>query len=146
MKPKMQFIVTCVGLVIAAGLALWAYESSKITLVTNTTDAIVRARDYARSHFELKTENPCLARPEGIVNINGQTMDQWQVCFPISDWSAASYQVYSNGRVINTNVEFDMLLAALKYNANQDDTYTNWSPVIKEKLKKIEETKKHSPN
>ncbi len=55
MKPKMQLIVTCTALVIAAGLALWGYESSKTLIsVANTDEAIIRARNYARSHIELK--------------------------------------------------------------------------------------------
>lgn len=143
MKPKMQLIVTCTALVIAAGLALWGYESSKTLIsVANTDEAIIRARNYARSHFELKTENPCLVHPDGIVNIDGQTMDQWRVCFPIDERNAASYQVYSNGRVFRSQWDLDMYLAAQEYSSTKDGFLINWPASVKEKIKMVEEARK----
>lgn len=142
-NPRTQIVYTAVGLILASSLALWGYESlSKITRVHNLSEAINRAKLCAKVNFESKAEVPCLARPDGIVNLNGQTLYQWQVCFPFNDSFASCYQVYSNGRVYRTHCDIDMFVAAQKFDSSNPDTYTNWPTPIKEKMKMVEEARK----
>ncbi len=142
-EPQTQMVNTAVGLILASSLALWGYETIKKTNhVGSTKEAITRARNHARSNFELETEEPCLARSGGIINIGGQTLDIWEVSFPRGDRYAASYYLYSNGRVYRTHCDLDMFVAAQKFDSSNPDTYTNWPTPIKEKMKMVEEVRK----
>lgn len=143
LKSNEQFILTCITLVMASLLALFLYEMNKnLSKVENLSEAVIRVRNHAKFYNELKTKEPCLAHPDGVVNVNGQTLDQWHVCFPINDWSAASYQVYSNGRVCRAHCEVDMFLAAQKLGFSKEGFLINWPASVREKMKMVEEARK----
>ncbi|MDX2107756.1 MAG: hypothetical protein SFY67_15245 [Candidatus Melainabacteria bacterium] len=144
-EQNKQFILTCFGLATAAILVFWLYDnSSKQTRVHNLSEAIARAKECAKSNFETNADNPCLAHPAGVININGHTMDQWEVWFPKDNFDANCYLVYSNGRSFKSQTFVDMFPTAQKFDPVSEDVYKNWPKPISEKLELIKKSERQN--
>mgnify|MGYP003384280715 CR=1 FL=1 len=142
-KQKNQFLAIGASLLVASLLTLFLFEMNKnLSKVNNLADAVVRAREYVKFDNELRTHNPCFAHAAGIVNIDGQVLDQWQVCFPINNRIAASYYVCSNGRVYRSHCDLDMFIAAQECHPYMNNFLINWPITIQEKLIKVDEARK----
>ncbi len=143
-KQNNQFLAIGASLLVASLFTLFLFEMNKtLSKVDNLADAVVRAREYVKFDNELRTHNPCFAHAAGIVNIDGQILNQWQVCFPINNRIAASYYVYSNGRVYRSHCDLDMFIAAQECHSYMNDFLINWPITIQEKLIKAEEAKRN---
>lgn len=135
LEQNRQSIFFGIGLAIAAIFAFWFYDnSSKQNNVHNLSEAIIRAQECAKSNYETNADNPCLAHPSGVININGQIMDRWEVWFPKDNCYANGYMVYSNGRSFKSRTSVDMFATAKKFATASEDVYKNWPKPITEKL------------
>ena len=134
-EQNKQSIFLGISLAISALFVFWIYDNSnKQNHVHNLSEAIIRAQECAKSNYETNADNPCLAHPSGVININGHTMDRWEVWFPKDNFYANGYMVYSNGRSFKSRTCVDMFATAQKFAHVTEDVYKNWPKPITEKL------------